>query len=122
MTAEGKLNIMGVFQVINAPQFPYVHPQMHLVLTLEAHRSEVGKKKQIEIRLMSEDGLPLFSVGGETEVPKAPGDPRIRVYIHERYSWIRDTVSRHGRLPIGYIGDAIKNVDEVLRLDAENKE
>lgn len=44
-----------------------------------------------------------------------------RVYIHTRYPWIRDTVSRQGRLPIGYIRDAIKHVDEVLRLDADNQ-
>lgn len=43
-----------------------------------------------------------------------------RVYIHCRYRDIRDTVSRQGRLPIGYVRDLIKNVDEVLRRDAEN--
>lgn len=43
-----------------------------------------------------------------------------RVYIHSRYRHIRDTVSRQGRLPIGYITDAIKKVDEILRLDADN--
>ena len=35
VSAEGKLNIMGVFQIVNAVQFPHVHPQMHLVLTEE---------------------------------------------------------------------------------------
>ncbi len=43
-----------------------------------------------------------------------------RVYIHGRYHDIRDTVSRQGSLPIGYVRDLIKNVDEVLRRDAEN--
>jgi len=45
-----------------------------------------------------------------------------RVYIHSKYRDIRDTVSRQGRLPIGYITDAIKKVDEVLRREADNSQ
>lgn len=71
VSAEGKLNIMGVFQVIYAAQFPHVHPQMHLILTLEADASEMGNKKQLEIKLMGPDGAPVLGVGGEMEVPKA---------------------------------------------------
>jgi len=70
VAADGKLNIMGVFQVVYAAQFPHVHPQMHLVLTLEADLSEAGKRKQLEIKLMGPDGAPLLGVGGEMEVPK----------------------------------------------------
>ncbi len=44
-----------------------------------------------------------------------------RVYIHSRHHWIRDTVSRQSRLPMGYVSDAIKKIDEVRRLDAEDK-
>jgi hypothetical protein len=42
---------------------------------------------------------------------------RHRIYIHTRYPDIRDTVSRHGELPIGYVQDALKNIDEVLARD-----
>ncbi len=75
VTADGKLNIMGVFQIVYAAQFPYVHPQMHLVLTLEADPSEAGNKKQLEIKLMGPDGAPLLAVGGELEVPKGSPFP-----------------------------------------------
>ena len=70
VAADGKLNIMGVFQIVYAAQFPHVHPQMHLVLTLEADPSEAGNKKQLEVKLMGPDGAPLLGVGGEMEVPK----------------------------------------------------
>jgi hypothetical protein len=40
-----------------------------------------------------------------------------RIYIHRRYREIRDTVTRSGRLPIGYVADAVKKVDEVKRRD-----
>ncbi len=76
VTADGKLNIMGIFNVINAPQFPLVHPQMHLVVTLEAYAAEAHHKKQVEIRLMSPDGAPLFTAGGELEIPQQR-DPRL---------------------------------------------
>lgn len=75
VSAEGKLNIMGVFQVVYAAQFPLVYPQMHLILTLEADPSEMGIKKQLEIKLMGPDGAPLLGVGGEMEVPKGSPFP-----------------------------------------------
>ena len=76
VTADGKLNIMGVFNVVNAPQFPFVLPLMHLVVTLEAYSAEIGHKQEIEVKLMSPDGAPLFAAGGELEVPRH-GDPRL---------------------------------------------
>ena len=80
VTAEGKLNIMGVFQAINAPKLPYVHAQMHLILMIQAHRSESGKKKHIDIRLMGDDGPALFTIGVDMQVPtdhdsRFPGMP-----------------------------------------------
>jgi len=65
VTAEGKLNIMGVFDVIYAHRFPTVHGQMQLVFSLEANPAEAGSTKQLEIKLMGEDGLTLFSLAGE---------------------------------------------------------
>lgn len=46
---------------------------------------------------------------------------RHSIYIHTRYTDIRDTVSRHGELPVGYVQAALKNVDEVLRREADNR-
>ena len=43
---------------------------------------------------------------------------RHRIYIHERYPDIRDTVPRHGELPVGYIQDAVKIIDQVLERNA----
>jgi len=39
------------------------------------------------------------------------------VYMHGTYRDVRDTVPRHGELPVGYIQSAIKKIDEVLRRD-----
>ena len=40
VTAEGKLNILGIFDRINVVGVPAVHPQMHFILRLEAHPAE----------------------------------------------------------------------------------
>jgi hypothetical protein len=78
VTAEGKLNIMGVFQFVNVQTFPAVHGQMFLVLTLEAPLAEAGMKKQLTLKLMTEDGPELFTINQEMQLPKANADPRLR--------------------------------------------
>ena len=65
ITREGKLNILGIFDVIHAQDFPVVHPQMQLVMRFEADISEAGKTKKVEIQLMDEDGKRLFVLDGQ---------------------------------------------------------
>lgn len=75
ITREGKLNILGIFDSIQAQQFPVTHPQMQLVMRFEADISEAGKKKKVEVQLMDEDGKKLFVLGGEfTFGPGRPGE------------------------------------------------
>jgi hypothetical protein len=72
VTAEGKLNILGIFDRINLVQIPATHPQMHLVLRIEAHPSELNRTYDVEIRLQDPERLTIFEVKGEI-VPR--GDP-----------------------------------------------
>jgi hypothetical protein len=64
-TADGKLNIMGTFDTIFVEKFPAVHPQMQLILRLSANPAEVGARKKLEIKLMTEDGRQLFAISAE---------------------------------------------------------
>lgn len=72
VTAEGKLNILGIFDRINVTQMPAVHPQMHLVLRLEAHASERDRSHKVEIRLHDPEGSTIFEVNGDI-VPQGEG-------------------------------------------------
>jgi hypothetical protein len=72
VTAEGKLNILGIFDRINVHELPAVHPQMHVILRLEAHPAERGRGHNIEIRLHDPDGQTIFEVSGEM-VPQGGG-------------------------------------------------
>jgi hypothetical protein len=76
VTAEGKLNILGIFGVINPPQLPYRHPQMHLVFTMKASAGEMGRKFKLEVKFIDADGKQIFnaSAGDPLEVPQGqPG-------------------------------------------------
>lgn len=65
VTADGKLNILGVFDRINVTALPAVHPQMHLVLRFEAHAMERDRVHNVEIRLYDPDGQTVFEVKGD---------------------------------------------------------
>jgi hypothetical protein len=52
----GKINVMGIFDRINAPQFPVRHPLMVLVARLTAELGETGRERQVTIKLVDEDG------------------------------------------------------------------
>ncbi|MEO5510630.1 MAG: hypothetical protein ABIS27_08355 [Longimicrobiales bacterium] len=72
VTAEGKLNILGIFDRINVHELPVVHPQMHLILRLEAHPAERNRSHNVEIRLHDPDGQTIFEVTGDM-VPQGTG-------------------------------------------------
>lgn len=74
VTAEGKLNILGIFDCINVTDVPAVHPQMQFIMRLEAHPDEKDRVHTIEVRLHDPDGQTVFELKGEI-VPRggAPG-------------------------------------------------
>jgi hypothetical protein len=72
VTAEGKLNILGIFDRITVNEIPAVHPQMHLILRLEAHPAERDRSHNVEIRLYDPDGNIVFEVKGDV-VPHGNG-------------------------------------------------
>ena len=73
VTAEGKLNILGIFDRIAVQEIPAVHPQMHLILRLEAHPAERDRVHNIEIRLYDPDGQTVFEVKGDIVPHGTPG-------------------------------------------------
>jgi hypothetical protein len=74
VSAEGKLNILGIFDRIGVHEIPALHPQMHLVLRLEAHPAERGRSHHVEIRLHDPDGETVFEVKGDVVPQGSPGE------------------------------------------------
>jgi hypothetical protein len=79
VSREGKLNILGIFDNINAQNVPAIHPQMQLVLTMEADRGDADKEHKIEIELIDADGTKLFSIGGDLRFTSPPPGEHIKV-------------------------------------------
>ncbi len=65
VSSEGKLNILGIFDRIVVSDLPAVHPQMHLVVRLEAHPAERDRPHPVEVRLHDPDGQTVFELKGE---------------------------------------------------------
>jgi hypothetical protein len=76
ITADQKLNVMGVFNEIRAPSFPAKHPSFHLVVKLAAELGEYGQKRDLTVNLHDPDGQPIMSVTGQVEVPRPTGGVR----------------------------------------------
>ncbi len=70
VTREGKLNLLGLFDRINAPALPWTHPQMQLVLSFQASPAEYDMMKTVEIKLLDADGNTKFTISSELKVPR----------------------------------------------------
>ncbi len=82
VSQDGKLNIMGIFQEINAPSLPFPLPQMYLVMSFSAGPAEFGSQRQIRIVLLRADGQEVLNLEGQMQVPR-PTRPGSRAYINE---------------------------------------
>ncbi len=71
VSAEGKLNILGVFSTLSASSTPVVHPQLVLVLKVEAGVEEVGVSHQLKITLKNEGNSEIAALPEFTfELPR----------------------------------------------------
>ena len=72
VTADQKLNVMGIFNVINASQIPARHRQMQLVLSFVPDPWDVMEQIPFEVELVDEDGKALLDLKGNMNAAKAP--------------------------------------------------
>ena len=80
VSREGKLNIFGIFNQLWSQAFPAHHPQMQLVMVLEAPGVEAGQQKKIDIVLQDADGNKIMTINGKLLVPQPKvAGKRIRI-------------------------------------------
>ena len=74
---DGKLNLLGIFDAIQAPTFPTTHPSMTLVLRLEASAADGDRAHDLDVRFIDADGARLFKIDARVVVPPGmePGQP-----------------------------------------------
>lgn len=67
----GKMSVLGIFQHIWVPQFPAMHPRLHLVLRLKGKRTEIGEH-QVQIRLLDDAEGELLGGAGTVTFAEPP--------------------------------------------------
>jgi hypothetical protein len=82
VSQDGKLNIMGIFEEINASYLPYVLPQMYLVMSLTAGPAEFDTVRALRVLLLRSDGQRLLELGGQLQIPQ-PTREGSRAYMNE---------------------------------------
>ena len=82
VSQDGKLNIMGIFQEVNATTLPFVLPQMYLVVSLTAGPAEFDTVRDLRIVLLRSDGEKLLELEGQLNVPRSPREGS-RSYMNE---------------------------------------
>ena len=68
ITREGKLNISGIFDIVNPPVLPFPLPIFYVVISYEAGAAEYDTMKQISIILSDEDGNRLMELPHELKI------------------------------------------------------
>ena len=78
---RGKLNILGTFDQIHAPQVPIVHPACAVALRMRFSKMEEGAHR-IRIELVDTDGRSLLQpMEGDVEARMAPDMDSIAVNL-----------------------------------------
>ena len=64
--SEGKLNVMGIFNIIRATNFPARHPELQVIVSLNATAAEAGQTRTLSLKLLEVDGDELESIDTQT--------------------------------------------------------
>ncbi len=71
LSQEGKLNILGVFDAVQVPSLPAVHPRATLVVRLKGTRSDVGSHA-VSLHWVNPQGTELWSTVGQVDIASPP--------------------------------------------------
>jgi hypothetical protein len=80
-TADGKLNIMGVFGRVTPAKVPFALPTSFLVFVIRYTAAERGSPKPVEVRLLDPDGVSLYGVSSDVLIPgdAAPSGEAVQI-------------------------------------------
>jgi hypothetical protein len=79
ISREGKLNILGIFDSISAQTVPTMHPQMQLIMVIEADRGDADREHLLGIELIDADGKKLLTMSGNIKFCTPPPGEQVRI-------------------------------------------
>jgi hypothetical protein len=71
VAADGKLNILGVFDVLRAASLPALHPRVHLVAKLKAQAADAGTHR-LALQVTGPGGATLLGTEVQVEIGTLP--------------------------------------------------
>lgn len=71
VAADGKLNILGVFDALHAASFPAVHPRVNLVVRLKGEAADVGTHR-LALQVTGPGGATLLSHEAQMSIQPLP--------------------------------------------------
>jgi len=81
-TPNGKLNVLGIFDQINANQFPAAHLSMMAIAKISLELGErVDVPRPMALRMLTEDGEPIVELTTELKFPPQQDNKRPEVNI-----------------------------------------
>jgi hypothetical protein len=79
LTADGKLNVMGIFDTINSINFPARHSSLFLIIKLVPELGEFGQTRELSVRLQDADGKDIMGISNKFTVPTPDGGKKPEV-------------------------------------------
>jgi hypothetical protein len=80
-SADGKLNIIGVFQEVRPPGYPTVVPILYVVTSFSASPAEANTDKEVSVVLLGADGGEMGRTV-QTVTIQSSGQPGIRSIVN----------------------------------------
>lgn len=72
VSQEGKLNLLGIFDRIDAATLPVIHPRMVFAFRVQTDYADGGRPFPVQVRLDDGEGNTLFEAVGEMVAPPVP--------------------------------------------------
>jgi penicillin V acylase-like amidase (Ntn superfamily) len=70
ITQDNKVNIMGVFNVINAVKFPARHTSMYVVAIISPEFGETDQEKTFHLELHDDEGHAILLIDGPVQIQR----------------------------------------------------
>ncbi|HEY1389531.1 MAG TPA: hypothetical protein VGF38_13390 [Ktedonobacterales bacterium] len=71
ISIDGKLNAMGIFNIVFMASAPAVHPRMYIAWLFQHEEEDRGVSHHLEVTLRDPDGTVLFGVESDAQIPDA---------------------------------------------------
>lgn len=68
VTEDGKLNVLGIFDRLYAPNFPALHRVLYLVASYEADPGDAQAAHEMEVRFIDPDAQAVRDIRGRVEL------------------------------------------------------